>query len=130
MNYHFKRTGEGGLLIIPITIDGKYELQMLLDTGASHTTIDSNALYINNYDLKNKLGTAEIETANGIIPVDLFEVKALSALGITRKEFPIQVYDFISHGIFSNYEGVLGLDFFENTEFCINLKENTITVSE
>jgi hypothetical protein len=39
-------------------------------------------------------------------------------------------YDFISHGIFSNYEGVLGLDFFENTEFCINLKNNIITVKE
>jgi predicted aspartyl protease len=54
MTYHFEKTEENGLIIIPLEIDGTYEFKMLLDTGATHTTIDSNALYINNYDLKKQ----------------------------------------------------------------------------
>jgi len=38
----------------------------------------------------------------------------------------IQIYDFLAHGIFSDYNGLLGLDFFEGTKFCIDMKENTI----
>jgi hypothetical protein len=29
-------------------------------------------------------------------------------------------------GIFSDYDGLLGLDFFESTKFCIDTRENTI----
>jgi predicted aspartyl protease len=36
-------------------------------TGATNTTIDSNALYLLGYDLKDSVGDVEIETANGII---------------------------------------------------------------
>jgi hypothetical protein len=53
----------------------------------------------------------------------------LSALGLTKEQFKVQVYDFLAHGILSDYHGVLGLDFFEHTIFCINMKENTITVT-
>lgn len=35
----------------------------------------------------------------------------------------------IEIGIFSDYNGLLGLDFLEGTKFCIDTKENTITLS-
>ena len=66
MTFPFKREPESGLIIVSIEIDGKYELKMVLDTGATHTTIDSNALYLLGYDLKDNIGTVEIETANGL----------------------------------------------------------------
>ena len=47
---------------------------MILDTGATNTTIDSNALYLIGYDLKDNIGTVEIETANGIIETEVFEI--------------------------------------------------------
>ncbi len=71
----------------------------------------------------------EIETANGIITTKVFELNSFSSLGLTEKKFPIQVYDFIAHGIHSDYDGLLGLDFLRGTKFCIDLKENTITIS-
>jgi hypothetical protein len=52
-----------------------------------------------------------------------------SAFGITKNRVQIQVYDFLAHGIVSDYDGVLGLDFFEHTKFCIDMDENTITVT-
>ena len=129
MTFPFKREPESGLLIINIEIDGKYELKMVLDTGATNTTIDSNALYLLGYDLKDNIGTVEIETANGIIETEVFEVGSFASLGQTKENFQIQVYDFLAHVVFSDYNGLLGLDFLEGTKFCIDTKKNTITLT-
>ena len=129
MTYKFKREPENGLIIINIEIDNKYELKMIVDSGATNTTIDSNALYLLGHDLKDSIGTVEIETANGIIETEIFEIDSFTTLGLTKKKFQIQVYDFLAHGIFSDYNGLLGLDFLEGMNFCINTRENTITLS-
>ncbi len=129
MTFPFKRESESGLIIVSIEIDGKYELKMVLDTGATNTTIDSNALYLLGYDLKDNIGTVEIETANGIIETEVFEVSSFSSLGLLKNKFQIQVYDFLAHGIFSDYNGLLGLDFLEGTKFCIDMDLNTISLS-
>jgi predicted aspartyl protease len=127
MTFPFKR--ESGLIIVSIEIDDKYELKMVLDTGATNTTIDSNALYLLGYDLKDSIGTVEIETASGIIETEVFEVGSFSSLGLTKNKFQIQVYDFLAHGIFSDYNGLLGLDFLEGTKFCIDTNLNTISLT-
>ncbi|HEY5462676.1 MAG TPA: aspartyl protease family protein [Hanamia sp.] len=111
-----------------VEIDNKYELKMVLDTGATHTTIDSTALYLSGYNLKDNIGTVQIETANVIIETEVFEVGVFSSLGQTKNKFQIQVYDFFSHGVFSDYNGLLGLDFLEGTKFSIDMKSNTITL--
>jgi predicted aspartyl protease len=129
MTYVFKRNTEDELIIVTILVDGRHDFKMLLDTGASHTTIDSNALYMIDYDSKDIVGIADIETGNGIIEAEILEVSMLSSLGLTRKDFPVQVYDFLSHGVFSEYNGVLGLDFFKDTKFCIDMKKHTITLN-
>ena len=129
MIYKFKREPESGLILVNIEIDQKYELKMILDTGATNTTIDSNALYLLGHDLKDSIGTVEIETANGIIETEVFEIDSFSSLGIDKVKFEIQVYDFIAHGIFSDYNGLLGLDFLEGTKFCIDTNENTISIT-
>ena len=129
MTYKFKRESESGLILVNIEIDNKYELNMILDTGASNTTIDSNSLYLLGYDLKDSIGTVEIETANGIIETEVFEIDTFSSLGMTKEKFQIQVYDFLAHGIFSDYNGLLGLDFLEGTKFCIDTKIDVITLT-
>ncbi len=100
---------------------------MILDTGATNTTIDSNALYLLGHNLKDNIGKIEIETANRIIETKVFEINSFSSLGLIKEKF--QVYDFLAHGIFSDYNGLVGLDFFEGTKFCIDTRENTITLS-
>ena len=129
MTYKFKRESETGLILVNIEIDNKYELNMILDTGASNTTIDSNSLYLLGYDLKDNVGTVEIETANGIIETEVFEIGIFSSLGMTKEKFQVQVYDFLAHGIFSDYNGLLGLDFLEGKKFCIDTKIDVITLT-
>lgn len=129
MTFPFQREPDSGLIIVGIEVDEKYELKMVFDTGASHTTIDSNALYLLGYDLKDSIGTVEIETANGIIETAVFALRSFTSLGMTKSKFQVQVYDFLAHGILSDYNGLLGLDFFEGTEFCIDTRRNVISIT-
>ena len=129
MKFKLKREPTSNLFLIAVQIDEIYELSMILDTGASHTTIDSNALHLLGYDFVERKGSVEIETANGVILTDVYEISSLSSLGVRKENIEIQVYDFIAHGIFSDYNGVVGLDFLQGLHFCIDTIENTIKVN-
>jgi hypothetical protein len=108
---------------------GKSTYRFLLDTGASNTIIDFNALLIGGYNFKDVLRQVEVETANGIIEAHIFNIKSISALNIQKKDFEIASYDFLASGILSEFDGVLGLDFFENNRICIDFVNNEITIS-
>ncbi len=84
--------------------------------------------HIAGYDLKNAIRSQEIEPANGVVETKVFEIQKLVALGISKTDFPVQVYDFVAHGILSNFNGLLGMDFFEGTKFCIDTVKNQISV--
>lgn len=128
MNYTFERDVESGIILVTVLIDGKHSFKMVLDTGASRTTIDTTALYLAGYELNKEKEKCEIETANGIVEVEVFEIGSIAAFSHIKQNIPIQAYDFLAHGILSDYDGLLGLDFFENTCFSINLKENSIKI--
>ncbi len=129
MKFSFERMVDGGLIIVGLTLDKKSKLRMILDTGCSNTTIDSNALYLSGYELKDAVEIVEIETANGIVESEVFEVNQIKSIGILKSKFKIQVYDFLAHCIFSNYDGLIGLDFLEGTKFCIDTNLNEITIT-
>ena len=108
---YFDLIDDEDLIIIDATIESKYAVRLALDTAATHTTIDSNILYFSGYDLKDAIGQREIETSNGIIEVEVFVIDHLQCMGIEKSNFEVQVYDFKAHGIESDYDGVIGLDF-------------------
>ncbi len=128
MNFPLVRDSDGDLILVTIRLNNQARLTMVLDTGCSITTFDSNALHIAGYDLENAIGTQLIETANGIVETEVFEIQNLTALGITKNNFPVLVYDFLAHGMLSNYQGLIGMDFFEGTKFCIDTVRNQITI--
>jgi hypothetical protein len=51
-----------------------------------------------------------------------------SCLGITVENMEICAYDFYSHHVLSEFDGVLGLDFFKKHTFCINLEKEFILI--
>ena len=126
MIYEFEKDSNSGVIFVSLKLENKYTLKMVLDTAASHTTIDTTALYMAGYSVGQATKTSEVETANGIIKVSVFEVESLTALGHTVHHISVQAYDFLAHGILSDYDGLLGLDFFENTILCIDMKNHTI----
>jgi predicted aspartyl protease len=116
------------VILVTASIQGKYKLKLALDTAATHTTIDSNFLYFSGYELKKSKGEFEIETANGIILVERYDLDELECLGKSKINFEVQVYDFLAHGITSDYDGVIGLDFLKGTKFCIDFLKSEISI--
>jgi hypothetical protein len=126
--FHFELLNDEDVILVNATIEGKFKFRLALDTAATHTTIDSNVLYFSGYELKNSKGEQEIETSNGIIIVETYDIQHLECLGIIQSNFEVQVYDFLAHGITSDYDGVIGLNFLKNHKFCIDISNGEITV--
>ena len=128
MKYKFEQDPISRVILVHILLDEWYELKMVLDTAASSTTFDTNALVVSGCQIGDIIGTNLVETSSGIMQVDIIKTGAISVFGHTVRRMNVQIYDFLKHGILSDYNGLLGLDFFENTEFRINMKNQTIEV--
>lgn len=126
--FPFELLTDEDVIIVNASIEGKFKFRLALDTAATHTTIDSNVLYFSGYELKNSKGEQEIETSNGIIIVETYDIAHLECLGITKIDFEVQVYDFLSHGITSDYDGVIGLNFLRDHTFCIDIPRGEVSI--
>jgi predicted aspartyl protease len=126
--FTFDLPTDENVIIVNASIQGKYKFRLALDTAATHTTIDSNVLYFSGYELKNSKGEFEIETANGIIVVERYDLEQLECLGISKTNFEAQVYDFLAHGITLDYDGVIGLNFLREYKFCIDILKGEVSV--
>ncbi len=126
--FTFDLPSDEDVIIVNASIEGKFKFRLALDTAATHTTIDSNVLYFSGYELKNSKGEQEIETSNGIIVVEIYDVEHFECLGITKTVFEVQVYDFLAHGITSYYDGVIGLNFLREHKFCIDIAKGEVSI--
>jgi hypothetical protein len=131
--FSFTIPNDEEVVVLEALINDKNELLIALDTAATHTTIDSNALHSNalhlfGFSLIKSKGRVEVETSNGIIITEIYEIPKFEVLGIIEKNFEVQVYDFIAHGIVSNYDGVLGLDFLRKRKFCLDIPNGEISI--
>lgn len=124
-SFSFVRESPDDLITITARIDNSV-VDLVLDTGASHTFVDFGILIKEGYRMDDTKGLVPVETANGIIPANLFEVKKVEALGASKENFEVTSYLFDNPE--STFKGVLGLDFLDGKEVCINLKNNTVKV--
>ncbi len=127
--FAFNLPTDQDVIIVNASIEGKFKFRLALDTAATHTTIDSNVLYFSGYELKNSKEEQEIETSNGIIVVETFDIDHLECLGIIKTDFEVQVYDFLAHGITSDYDGVIGLNFLREHKFCIDIAKGEVSIA-
>ena len=72
-SYAFTRTTEDDLILVSARI-GNSIVDLVLDSGASHTFIDFGILIKEGYRLGDTKGLVPVETANGIIHANRFDV--------------------------------------------------------
>jgi hypothetical protein len=116
------------VIIVDALLDG-FDIRLMVDTGASHTVIDLTTLLVNDYAFSQRKGEVKVETAKGVANAYVFKTMSLEGLGIKRDNFEICSYDFLGNGILSEYDGVLGIDFFQNNKICIDFVKSEITIS-
>jgi len=122
-------TEYASVITVEALVEG-HEILLALDTAASQTVLDLNVLMILGYSASNLGKPFAIETANGMMPVQMAKVKSLSSLGITRAEFDVLTYDFFEKGLVSDQDGLIGLDFFKNTILTIDFQKQFIVVKQ
>ena len=125
--FHFELEDDESLITVSCHL-GDDDYDLALDTGASNTVIDLNALFAAGYRIEDAIRIVEIETAGGVIEAYVFQIIELKALGITRRHIEVSAYDFVSNNAISEIQGVLGLDFFKGYKFCIDMTDFEITV--
>jgi predicted aspartyl protease len=123
--FPFKLETDEDLIVIQTWING-HEIRLALDTAATHTVVDLNALLILGYNMSDLFSPVPIETANGVIEVHKIKTIQFASLGIEKRNFEILTYDFISKGILSPHDGVLGLDFFHQTVLTIDFQNQLV----
>ncbi len=102
---------------------------MIVDTGASKTIIDYNSLFMLRYSFADFYGQTEFETASGTLEAQYVKIKNFHCLGIDISSFEICTYNFAANGIYQEYDGMLGLYFFQNNKICIDFVKSEITIS-
>ncbi len=114
---------------IPVKISikgllGLMECNFIVDTGASHSIINSDLLrtigYYKKHEYKKEMLTG---FAGHSIDVPFLKVKSFMCLGLTRRNFDLGFIEFRST-IF--YDGILGIDFFLNHKLILDLKHGII----
>ena len=74
----------------------------MLDTGASHTTFDINGLLVAEYPIGNIVEKEIVETASGLMEVDVIKTISVSAFGHTVRcmnvympgeQVPVHIFD-------------------------------------
>lgn len=98
-------------------------LRLLLDTGASSSVVKPTAL-AGLSDLKARTGRFHrVETAGGVVTAVEVRLPALFALGQMHEEFRVSVFNFGSE---TEFDGVLGLDFFRGKRLCLDFRRGEI----
>ena len=114
------------MIVLTARIDG-YKVRLALDTGATHTVVDLSEVIVAGYGLNDSIGLEEYETANGNVMASIFRIRRFEVLGEKRADFTISAYDYLASGVLADINGVLGLDFFQNRTFCINMEKKEIS---
>jgi len=126
--YNFELPDEDSLIILKGKIAND-NLALALDTGASHTVIDLSTLLLAGYNLQDSIGTVSLETANGAVNAFVFKLNSITVLGKTILDMEVCSYDFFLSNVLLDIHGVLGLDFFQDSDLLISFKRFEITLN-
>lgn len=105
---------EGGIPVIDVTFNGKQRFEMLLDTGASATTISSEMAKALGMNIDKEVAVA---TAGGVVQAGLGRVLSVQAGGMVVKNIDVIVSPHLPIGL-------LGQNFFGDRD--VTIRDNVI----
>ena len=108
------RTGEQ--FLVNAVVDGREEVVMLVDTGASMTVIDPAVLDRLGYSLNGH--SARFATANGNVTAPVEMLSSLSLSGTEVRSLRIGALPIARSG--QRVDGLLGMDFLSQFEFVVD----------
>lgn len=118
----------GGLIIVPATLCGPQReviVELALDTGATTTVINQQALQYAGFELNEDGRPAEITTGSGIESVLEVRLDSIHALGKIEIDFATLCHNLPPS---ATVDGVLGLDFFRGERLVIDFRAGLLAL--
>ena len=125
----FSFNGRRGPIIVSASASGpadSRELRLVLDTGASVTTLEAKLLEFLGYDPGASDETVQVVTTDSISERPVVRLNRLSALGKHRLGIPVVSQSFPQ---VAKIDGVLGLDFLRDGILSIDFRSGQLTLS-
>tara|TARA_R110002073_G_scaffold6938_3_gene40175 strand:- start:1471 stop:2412 length:942 start_codon:yes stop_codon:yes gene_type:complete len=107
--------GGAGQFIVEASIDGRYPIKLLVDTGAAMTAIDAGVLQMAGYDLNAE--QQYFVTANGVVSAPVVTVGNLSLGRAKLAQLPVGALPLSMPG---DVVGLLGMNFLRHYDFRID----------
>jgi len=119
---------KSSLVIVPVTVKVGNAIKKLffaLDTGATITLIDSDAMRKLGYTKANSTRTTHTVTASKTETVYEYNLDNFMALGLIRRNFKV-ISRTLPLGL--GIDGLLGLNFFKQKELTIDFRKSEIRI--
>ncbi|MCU7940280.1 MAG: retroviral-like aspartic protease family protein [gamma proteobacterium symbiont of Bathyaustriella thionipta] len=119
---------KGNQYITKATLSNYYDTKLLIDTGASYSSLPSYIIAQLVVDQQaEKLQISQLKTAGGIIQVNLYRLKKMTIGNFSVNDIIVTELNLESlQDIKNDFEGLLGMNFLSHFEFSIDLQSNQL----
>ena len=125
--YNFNPEASGIVLFANFDGEEIKTIKMLLDTGATYTTIPWHVAESLGYKPSDSDNWATITTADGVLTVPLFVVNSIEVLGHKIENVTVMIHDLPE---ISRVDGLLGLSYLRNFDLIIKFKEGILDLEK
>jgi clan AA aspartic protease (TIGR02281 family) len=115
----------GEIVIVPATINEKAQVNLVVDTGASYTTISRAIAQSLRIDLEKTHPMVSLQTANGVIEAPLVAIDSIEVGGLQVKNLTAAVYDVFAD---PKVSGLLGLNYLTHFRMDIDTQASILVL--
>lgn len=116
------RKNDNAIIVSNVGLNDKENVNFILDTGATYTSISRETAYRLGLDLTHA-DKVNLKTANGLIQVPRVRLESVNINGLVVKNIEATVH---SHPAAQNVTGLLGLSFLENFTVTIDSRNSRV----
>lgn len=113
----------GNVVIVPVTLNNRQTVNLVVDTGASFTLISQSLARDLDIDLSRNRKTMPFHTANGVVDAPLTTLDSIAVGGMEIKNLTAAVHDATPD---IHAAGLLGLNFLSNFRMDIDTQKGML----
>ena len=120
-------TGEGATAVVRVVLNGREQVNFIVDTGASYTVISRSTARKLGIKLRKKGPKVRLQTANGMIDAPLVSLESVEVGGMRVTDLKAAVHDFSKDRAVS---GLLGLNFLSHFRLDIDTQKGILVLEK
>ncbi len=113
----------GNIVIVPVTLNNRQTIKLVVDTGASYTFISHALARDLAIDVSRSAKTVPFHTANGVVEAPLTHLESITVGGMEVKNLTAAVHDTTPE---ATAAGLLGLNFLSNFRMDIDTERGVL----